>query len=382
MNRRSESDLTRRGLLRRAGLGAGALALGPTLLAACGSDGSGTTTKVASAAAESPELKKLLDGITSKQVVIGNYGGTTEAARKKAFWDPFTERTGVRVVSADIPGRLGNQMLAGEVPAKWDAFHGSAAEALTAQQEGKKPLPKVPSIAYEDLIPAEFQPYMWQSFYVAYVPASLKGTFSGAGPQTWADFFDTKKFPGKRSWPGKDYTPGTREAALLALGVAPDEIYPIDIERADAKIKTIWDDLVFYDQFPQAQSFLTSKTVALSFGPNGMWKALQGKGISVDVRWTMTPILQPNGMNTMPDAPNMDAVQALAAFCAQPERQAEFAVLTNYGPPSKAAFDAMSKAEASALPNAPGRTVVAPDIKWLADNEGNLQDANKKLFAG
>lgn len=380
---RGQDDVTRRALLKRAGIGAGSLVALPAFLTACGSDGGEkTAASTASAgAAESPELKKLLDGITSKQVIIGNYGGTTEDARKAAFWDPFTKRTGVKVIEADIPGNLGNQMLAGKVPAKWDAFHGSPSEAATALQEGSKPLPKVPQSAFEPLIETKYQPYCFASFFVGYVPAALPGTFKGAQPKTWADFFDTKKFAGKRSWPAAVYTSGTHEAALMADGVAPDKLYPMDIERAQAKIKSIVPDLLVYQEFPQAQSFLTSKSVSMSYGPNGLWNGLETKGVKLDILWSMFPPLQPNSLNVMPDAPNMDAVMALAAFCAQPDRQADFAVRTNYGPPSKAAFKEMTKAEASTLPNAPGRVVAASDTDWLAANEGKLLQSNKEIFA-
>ncbi|WP_320668964.1 extracellular solute-binding protein [Patulibacter defluvii] len=374
-------DISRRSLLKRAGIGAGALVAGP-LLAACGDSKTSTTGTAAKAAGnESPELKALLDKITSKRVVWGQYGGTTEDARKAAFWDTFQKRTGVRVVPVDIPGNLGNDQLAGKTPAKWDAFHGSPAEALTALESGKKPLPKIPEIAYAPSLDPKYQPYNFQSFYVGYVPATLPGTFKGEGPRTWADFFDTKKFPGKRSWPGVSYTPGTREAALMADGVNPDELYPLDIERAHHKIKSILPDLLIYNQFPQAQSFLTSKSVSISFGPNGMWKGLALKGVKTEILWDMVPILQPNSANVMPDAPDMDAVLALAAWCAQPELQAEFCKRTTYGPTDDRVFDLLTAAERDALPNAPGRTVAKPDIQWLADNEAALLDDNKKLFS-
>ena len=376
------AELTRRLLLKRAGLGAGLVAF-PGLLSACGEDEPATTGSGGGAAqsGEPAELTELLDAIQSDQVIIGNYGGTTEDARKAAFWDSFTERTGVKVVPADIPGNLGNQMLGGEVPARWDAFHGSPSESRTAQLNGKKELPTTPDIAHEDLIDEAYRPYVWQSFFVGYVPAALPDTFADGQPQTWADFFDLKKFPGKRGWPAKEYTSGTHEAALLADGVPPDEIYPMDIERAHAKIKSIVPEINVYQQFPQAQSFLTSKTVALCYGPNGLWKGLADKNVDLEVFWTMIPVLQPNGMCTIPDAPNMDAVMALAAWCNDPKRQADFALRTNYGPPSEAAFDEISEEDQQLLPNAPGREVVTPDIEWLAENEEALLDSNARLFS-
>jgi putative spermidine/putrescine transport system substrate-binding protein len=373
--------------MKRAGLGAGAIMI-PTFITACGSDDGGssstsgsTSTAAAGATAESPELKALLDGIKSKQVVIGSYGGTTEDARKKAYWDPFTKRTGVKVIVADIPGNLGNDMLAGKVPAKWDAFHGSPNEFLSAQAIYKGEMPKVPEAAYEDLIPAKFQPYSWGSFFVAYVPAVLKGTFPEGNPKSWADFYDFEKFPGKRSWPGASYTPGTRESALMADGVAPEDVYPFDMPRALKKIEASFENFRPYDQFPQTGQFVTSKTVSVGFGPNGIWKGLQDKGVELEILWDCTPILQPNTMNIMPEAPHMDAVQALAAFCKQPDRAAEFFTMTNYGPTTQAAFDSMDKAVVQGLPNAPGRTSLTADVEYLAKVENEMLQQNKQIFS-
>jgi putative spermidine/putrescine transport system substrate-binding protein len=396
MNRRNDrlgEDITRRAMLQRAGVAGGMLAL-PALLAACGSSGdsggstgastaSSTTASTTAAAGGSYEeqLQALMDKAKgTRQVIMANYGGTTEEARKKAFWDPFTQASGIRVIEADISGNQGDDMLQGKIPAKWDAFHGSPSETLTALKSGKKPLPKVPEFAYEDLLPPKFQPYEFQSFVLGFVPGMIAGTFSGDQPQTWADFFDTKKFPGKRAWPAVYYTNGIFEAALMADGVAPDELYPLDLERASAKIKSVFDDFVIYEAYPQAQSFLTSKTASMAYGPNGLWAGLKNKGVDCESVWTATPITSINSMSIMPDAPDMDGTLALAAFCADPKRQADFAKATNYGPPSKAAFDFLSDAEKAELPNSPGRDVVQENIEYAGTHYDQLYAANEKIF--
>jgi putative spermidine/putrescine transport system substrate-binding protein len=364
----------------------------PGVLAACGSDSGGSTTAASTAAPAATgttaaasgydaELKALTDKITSKQVIIANYGGTTEAARKKAFWDPFSQDYGVKVIETDTPGNQGDDMLQGKIPAKWDAFHGSPTETLTALQVGKKPLPKVPEGAYEDLVPAKFQPYEWQSFILGYVPGMINGTFSGDQPKTWADFYDTKKFPGKRAWPAVYFTNAVFESALMADGVAPDEVYPLDLERASAKINSIFDDFVIYESYPQVQSFLTSKTASMALAPNGLYAGLKNKGVDCVSIWSATPITSINSMSIMPDAPNLATVEALAMFCADPGRQADFAVRTNYGPPSKAAFDKLTKAQVAELPNAPGREVLAEDIEYVGSHNAEIIKANNKIFS-
>mgnify|MGYP000899926232 CR=1 FL=1 len=377
------SELNRRDLLKLGGLGAGALML-PGVLAACGggSSSSSGTTGGSVTTAESPELKKLLDGIESKQVIIANYGGVTEEVRKRVFWEPFTARTGVQVIEADA-GALAVPMLLGEIPTKWDAVHGSTAEGYAAQLYGKKPLPKTPKAAWEDLVkPRKMQPYIFQSFSVGYAPAMIKGTFSGPQPETWADFFDTKKFPGKRAWPAEYFYTGSLEAALLADGVAPEDIYPMDFERAAAKVKSIFDDLVIYTEYPQAQTFLTTKTASMAFAPNGLWHELEEKGIEIQLAWEAPVVLDTNGFNILPEAPNLDAVQALAAFCNQPHLQAEFAQQTGYGLETKAAFKELSKPEQEALPNGPQRTYAFTlEPIYFAEHQREIEKTEKTIFS-
>jgi len=372
----SDWEMTRRTLLKRGAAGAG-LMMASGLLDTGSAYASRTHT---ASGGESEALKKILDSIKSKQVILATYGGDTDIARKQVFWDPFTARTGVQVIDVDAGG-IADEMQQGLIPTKWDAFHGSTDEVYAALKFGKKKIAKLPSLAWEDLIEKPYQPYMFQSFLLGYVPGVLKGTFKGTQPSSWADFYDVKKFPGKRAFPGEAYTDGTRQSALLADGVPPNKVYPMDIKRADAKIKSIWSELVFYDEFPDAQSYLTSGTVTMSFGPNGMWKELADKGVDIEVIWGAYPILEPNGMNLLPDPPNLDAVIGLACFCNNPTMQAEFAKLTNYGPPTKAAFTKLTKAELAQLPNSPGRKVVPVDTKYVGSVENELAADNKKLFA-
>ena len=385
MQRRNDDidwELTRRNLLKRGAVGAGLLAV-PGLLAACGSSSSSSTGSAAAATsttAEDPALTKILDSVKSKEVIIANYGGDTEMARQTVFWDPFTKRTGVQVVSADA-GAIGDEMQQGLIATRWDAFHGSADEAYAALKLGKKPIDKLPQLAWESGTPKAYKPYMFQSFFIGYVPAYVTGTFSGAQPTTWADFFDTAKFPGKRAWPSVAYNTGTREAALMADGVPADQVYPLDLARADAKIKSIFKDMVFYEEFSQAQTFLTSQEAVMSFGPNGLWHELETSGVKMTTMWGATPIVEENGMNLMPDPPHLDAVTALACFCNQPKLMAEFAKLTTYGPPSQAAYKYLSTADAQLLPTAPGRKVLYEDTAYIGANENRLQADNKKLFA-
>jgi len=382
--RPGETEIDRRAFLGRAGLGVGALAL-PGLLAACSGDddegssaaGSGSTP----GGSESSGIEALLDKVESKQIVIAGFGGTTQDARSEIFIKPFAERVGVRPIEPLVEGSLGDDMILGKTEPKWDMSHSSNWFIGYALKNGDKPLPKLdPAVPREDLVPPDEADYSVQTFVTAYVAGHLPNTFSDGGPQSWADVFDTKKFPGKRIVPGPGFYEGVAEPALLADGVTPDQLYPLDLERAQAKIASIWDDLVFYTEYPQMQTLLTSKSGSIAIGPNGLLQGLVNKGVDVTIAWGAMPILAPNCFIINPDAPNMDAAQAYAAWVTDPERIAEFCKRTHYGPGFKAAFDHMDEATKEGLPNAPGRETASYDSAYFIDHYDDLIAFNKKLF--
>ncbi|WP_253075737.1 extracellular solute-binding protein [Bradyrhizobium sp. 139] len=58
-------------------------------------------------------------------------------------------------------------------------------------------------------------------------------------PTSWAEFWDVKSFPGVRAVSGRNGSEGPWEEALLADGVSPDKIYPMDIDRVFASLDKI-----------------------------------------------------------------------------------------------------------------------------------------------
>lgn len=85
-------------------------------------------------------------------------------------------------------------------------------------------------------------------------------------PKSWADFFDTTRFPGKRGIQNisGDLDPGMFEGALLADGVAPEAVYPIDTDRALAKFSSIRDDIVFWTSGAQSQQQIEAGQVDMA----------------------------------------------------------------------------------------------------------------------
>lgn len=166
----------------------------------------------------------------------------------------------------------------------------------------------------------------------AFMPAYDAKLFPTDPPKTWQDFFDTKKYPGKRAVWGSNAVSGIIEGALLADGVSPQNLYPLDIQRALRKLDTIKGSLTFYDTLAQALEIMQSRNAAFVVGTNIPGYAQAKEGGSFKPMWdhallSWDAYVVPNGA---------DAVAAKASLqeIARPANQAKFAELTGFGPAS------------------------------------------------
>lgn len=336
-----ERMVTRRSLLRRSGLTAGALLL-PSLLTACGDDAVGGKTSGTGAA-----------DVTSDTAVFADYGGTVRAARGEAFFRPFHDELDVRVVSADAdPSKL--QLFAKSNRSEWDLLDTDGWDVVRFAREGLlEPLPA--DVTRCDLVPKQFQ--RWASG--GYSASAVIGFEAGGGkqPESWADFFDTTRFPGKRSLPNFAWM--ECEAALLADGVPADEVYPLDFDRAFAKLDELRGNILFYDSFGQGMQYLAQGAVAMVLNTNSRVTVLKDQGLPVDLVWNQAIHEQWTGAAVPKGAPHPDAAFALVNFMAQPEQQAQFARLTFYGPTNSKALGLLDDATVAKLPNAPEHAKVA-----------------------
>jgi putative spermidine/putrescine transport system substrate-binding protein len=341
----NENLLSRRRFLQVTGVAAGALGV-PALLGACASDSPATGSA-------SPGL--------SGSAVWADYGGTTHKSRQTVFLDTFTKEKGVQVTSATIADALLSKVLDG-TSGDYDVFQAGLDDLYTYQAH----MAQLPSgTAINDQVPTEAQPYCVGSFIVSFAQGYLASSFTGAGPTTWADFWDVAKFPGKRAFPGVaasyDFC---FEAALLADGVAAENLYPLDLDRAVAKFNQLRPNMVFYTSYPQIQQLLLSGTAKIAFGPHGQYAALSGQGQATTTVWNQA-FISPNIFLIPAAAKNKTNAYALADWFADGARQAEFAKLTNYGPGNSSAFSHISADLLAKLPNAPAnqKVTITPDQK-------------------
>ena len=278
-------------------------------------------------------------------MVFTSWGGTTQDAQKVAWANQFTAKTNIGVMQ-DGPtdyGKLKAMVEAGQV--SWDVVD---VEGDYAAQAGKAGL-------LEKL-----------DFSVIGCNADAVS----ACPKTWADLFDTKKFPGKRTF-YKWSAPGVIEAALLADGVPADKLYPLDLDRAFKKLDTIKSDIVWWSSGAQSQQLLASAEAPFGSLWNGRMTALANSGVKTETSWSQN-ITAADSLVIPKGAPNMETAMKFIALATSAQAQADMAKATGYAPINVDSAKLMDPETAKTLPDQQTASQVNADMNYWAANRDEI----------
>ena len=268
------------------------------------------------------------DGVT---LTFASYGGSFQQSQIKAWQEPYTELTGVEFINDENTSNAQIQAQAESGQVTWDVVDVNGDFGLDAHAAVLEPLDF-------DLIPRdEINPDLGTTDYR--VPTSTYGTVLGVNtgvtgdqdPTGWADFFDTATFPGKRGI--YDYpTGGALEIALLADGVAPTDLYPLDVEQATAKLDTIKGDIVFWTSGAQSRELIGSGEVAMSMIWNGRaWNAIHEDNQPVAIQWNQQ-IISSDFFVVPKGTPNREAAMQFVAYTTCAENNGKLSTYIPYGP--------------------------------------------------
>ncbi len=239
-------------------------------------------------------------------VTVASWGGAYTESQKLGYGDPTASKLGVDINWVDYSGGLSEikaQKEAGAIT--WDIIDVFAFDTINGCDEGifvefdfDKDFPAAPdgTPASEDFfapMPSKCAVgnilYSWN---YAYNSKNVDGT-----PSTIKDFFNTKKFPGKRAIYKSALT--NLEIALAGDGVymgkGGSEIYKLleteaGVNRAMAKIKDLCTDpnggCVFWSAGAQPPELLMSGEVVMATGWNGrFFNAIVGEGAPLVQVW-------------------------------------------------------------------------------------------------
>jgi len=139
----------------------------------------------------------------------------------------------------------------------------------------------------------------------------------------------------------------------MADGVPPDQLYPIDFDRALQSLDRIRDEVVtWWDVGGAPAQLLTDGQIELGSAWNGRIQALIDEDLPVGINWNQG-ILQWDLMYVPKGAPHAENAMKLLAFMSRADRQGVFAENIAYGPSNTAAYEFIPEERAAILPTAP-----------------------------
>ena len=167
----------------------------------------------------------------------------------------------------------------------------------------------------------------------------------------------------------------TLEVALLADGVTPDKLYPLDVDRALKKLDTIKAQTIFWSTNSQSQQLFVDGEVNLGLILNGRAYDASKKGAPIAISWEQSIqsvdfLVVPHGSR------NRAAAMTLINAMGVAENQAKLANLIAYAPTNPAAFKSIDpKIEPwlSTAPDNANRGFVIDAAYWR-DNLQALQE--------
>ncbi len=282
------------------------------------------------------------------EITVATWGGSYEKAQQTALFEPFESKTGVLVNTTRYMG--GTDVLKGALLP--DVMDMALEDALLACDQNLLHRINMKSIVKTDVVEFKAKKDFVENAMLPCGIAHLSFStliayddrvYSGEKPQRIKDFFDTKRFPGKRALHKKPSE--ILEWALIAEGVPVDQVYDLlsterGLRLAFRRLDSIRDDIIWWDNPKQAAELLVSGKAAMASGYNGRFFNAQLNGAPITmiwdaqiIDWNVWVIPKREG-NKKPSKLSYDFIR----FVTQTENMVKLAEIIPYGPSRKSAL--------------------------------------------
>ncbi len=341
------------------------------------------TALVAGLVVATPLLRSTSAFAEAKELVLVNWGGDALTAYGEAYGASFEKQTGIVVKmdgSGPTEGAIATQFKSGKPT--WDLVDADPFSAIALGKQGM-----LEPIDYAVVDKSKFRPgfgweYAASTYFFSYVIAYDSKAFPTA-PTGMADFFDVQKFPGKRSlykWGAAMW-----EAALLADGVAPEKLYPLDLKRAHDKIAAFKENVVSYwGGGAESQSVLMNGEASMAL----IWSTRGGllekdSGGQIKFIWDQG-IISPGALAVLKGNPGgKEAAMKFIASAQDPAKQLIMFEKLGQGPANPATDALIPSDQKRFNPVDPANMTkqIAMDMNWYADNYGPALDQYTKIIS-
>ena len=311
-------------------------------------------------------------------ITVISFGRADQAALTRAYYGPFRTATGIGVNSLSYDGEmteLEHMVKTGKVD--WDVVQVESATLQRGCRAGMFEKLDYGRIASKgDFIPGAVSEcgvgiFAW-SMALAYDAARFK-----AAPRSWADFWNLKKFPGRRGL--RRSAKYTLEIALLADGVAPGDVYKVlatkaGVDRAFRKLDRIKADTTWWDAAPQPAELLDGGNVVMSAAYTLWVEREHRRKENIRIAWNGS-FYDVDSWAIPAGAPRSSDAYKFIAFASRPENQKSLSEQLPYGPANRKALALLDAGLVREMPSAEGtlEKAVRVDTQFWIDHGAELE---------
>lgn len=294
-------------------------------------------------------------------------GGVYLENIKKAFLDPVGEKLGIEwnIETADNDTQVRVQVNSGAVTS--DLVEFGASQCARGAADGMYEKLDFSVIDVSNLAPGSYNDYYVGSTLFSIVIGWNTEKVGAKAPQNWAEFWDVEQFPGTRSL--RRTARYMIEAALMADGVPPDQLYPLDLDRAFASLEKIKPHIkAWWLSGAESQQLVKDGGIDIIGAFNARLDSVAADGAPVQYTFNQG-ILDFGCWAIVKGSPKKDLAMKVLAEFVKAEYQAEMSILSNYGAANSKILDTgkISPELAAKLPTAPenlSRQVLIDPAWW------------------
>ncbi len=313
-----------------------------------------------------------------RDLTVVSWGGAYQDAQREIYFRPWMQARNQRLLEETWDGGVG--VLRARVQSganTWDVVQVESEELLIGCEEGLYERLDWEAIGGRDnYIPQAVSDCGVGAILYSFVLAWDRTRLQTA-PRGWADFFDTRRIPGRRALRRGPKT--TLEIALLADGVAPGDVYRLlatdaGVDRAFRKLDAIRSDLAWWERGSQPPQWLASGEVVLTNAYNGRIAAANANdGRDFGIAWDQN-LYTLDSWVIMRGSPNRQRALDFLRFVGQAQNQAQLPPRIPYGVTARAANGLIPNNILAQLPTAPQNAQAALQIddKFWLDNLDRL----------
>lgn len=276
-----------------------------------------------------------LSYVQAEPLTVISYGGLHLKAQGEAFYKPFEDKYKTDITTGEYNGEMAKvRSMVDAKQVTWDVLQVETGDLYRGCSEGLfEPLDiQKLNLNEDDYVEGSISEcgagfFIW-SIVLAYDTSKFKSP-----PKDWKDFWDIKKFPGKRALRKSPIL--ALEAALLADGVKPADIYqvlstPEGVDRAFKKLDEIKPYIQWWESGSQPMQWLISGNVVMTSAYNGRVYDAQEEGKPVDIVWDDS-FYDMDSFAIVKGSKHKEEAERFIALTMQPEYQKVYSEVAGYG---------------------------------------------------